>query len=164
MFESSLGHDRSSRDVNKLLFCYCFSVTALTQRSYTMALRMPGPIAIAPTYVFHLNVRVPADLRDTMRGRFVSLPVAGKDVTVKVGDKVIASLPTKEAGEAKRRFTAALAVSSSAAGLNVYACNTSRMMRNAVDTGRQGLRRVAAPAYRSASGRTFRPRTRRASA
>ncbi len=47
-----------------------------------MALKMPGPVALAPTLVFHLNVRVPADLVGRLRGTRVTLPVAGNDISV----------------------------------------------------------------------------------
>lgn len=74
-----------------------------------MALKMPGPVALAPAYTFHLNVRVPKDLLDKVRGIFVTLPIDGEEVIVKVGEKVLVSLRTKAAREARKRFSAAFA-------------------------------------------------------
>ena len=74
-----------------------------------MALKMPGPVALAPHHVFHLNIRVPRDLLGKVRGTFVALPVDGEQVTVKIGDKVLVSLRTKVAREARTRFSAAFA-------------------------------------------------------
>ncbi len=44
-----------------------------------------------------------------LRGTRVTLPVAGNDISVKIGDKVIVSLRTKDAREAKSRFKRASA-------------------------------------------------------
>ncbi|MGD0636275.1 MAG: DUF6538 domain-containing protein [Beijerinckiaceae bacterium] len=56
---------------------------------------MPRPVALK-NGVYHLNVRVPADLAKTLKGAPVRLPVAGKLITVKTSDKVIVSLRTKD--------------------------------------------------------------------
>ena len=74
-----------------------------------MAIRMPGPVALGTHQVFHLNVRVPKDLAGRLRGAVVTLPVEGRDVTVKIGDKVVVSLRTKDRREAKLRFQRAAA-------------------------------------------------------
>ena len=68
-----------------------------------MALPMARPIAFA-TGVFHLNIRVPSDLAAVARGSHVTLPVGDTPTTVKVGDKVIVSLRTKDVATAKARF------------------------------------------------------------
>ena len=75
-----------------------------------MALPMARPTAFA-TGIYHLNVRVPSDLAAKARGTRVTLPVGDTPTTVKVGDKVIVSLRTKDVATAKARFaevTAAL--------------------------------------------------------
>ena len=74
-----------------------------------MAIRMPGPVALGAHRVFHLNVRVPKDLAAKLRGAALTLPVDGDDVTVKIGDKVVVSLRTKDRREAKLRFQHAAA-------------------------------------------------------
>ena len=74
-----------------------------------MAIRMPGPVALGAHRVFHLNVRVPKDLAAKLRGAAVTLPVDGGDVTVKIGDKVVVSLRTKDRVQAKLRFQHAAA-------------------------------------------------------
>jgi len=56
-----------------------------------------------------LNVRVPGDLVAKLRGSSVTLPIDGRDVTVRIGDKVLVSLRTKDAKEARRRFIPAFA-------------------------------------------------------
>ncbi len=71
-----------------------------------MALAMPRPIALA-SGVFHLNIRVPADLAAKVKGTAIRLPLAGRVVTVKSSDKVIMSLRTKEGMLAKVRFAEA---------------------------------------------------------
>ena len=74
-----------------------------------MALKMPGPVALAPSNVFRLNVRVPGDLVARLRGSRVLLPVADETGSAKIGDKVIVSLRTKDPKLARARFAAALA-------------------------------------------------------
>ena len=56
---------------------------------------------------YYLNVRIPADLADKVRGTRISLPIAGRQVVVKASDKVFVSLRTKEAGPARSRFVEA---------------------------------------------------------
>ena len=75
-----------------------------------MAIRMPGPVALGTHQVFHLNVRVPADLAAKLRGIRATLPVAESAVSTKIGDKVIVSLRTKDPRLARARFVAAYAV------------------------------------------------------
>ena len=67
-----------------------------------------GPIALA-SGIFHLNARVPADLAAKARGNHITLPVGKKSTTVKIGDKVIVSLRTRDVDLAKMRFTEAAA-------------------------------------------------------
>ena len=71
-----------------------------------MALSMPRPIALG-NGVYHLNIRVPFDLVGKARGTTVTLPVEGKPSTVRIGDKVIISLRTRDPVEAKTRFAEA---------------------------------------------------------
>ena len=66
-----------------------------------MAIRMPSPVLFA-NGVWHLNIRVPTELAATLRG--TTVPVAGRTVVAKVGDKVVLSLRTRDAKEAKARF------------------------------------------------------------
>ena len=73
-----------------------------------MALAMPRPIALA-SGVFRLNVRLPADLVEKLRGRRISLPFDGAVHTVVATDKVAVSLRTKDASVAKTRFVEAYA-------------------------------------------------------
>ena len=58
-----------------------------------MAFRMPRPVAFA-NVIYHVK----------LRGVTVTLPVDGRYVTVKIGDKVIASLRIKDPKHAKLRF------------------------------------------------------------
>ena len=71
-----------------------------------MAFRMPHPIILGNGY-YHLNVRVPADLADEVKGGQVLLPVGGKEMAVGIRDKVILSLRTKDPRVAKARFAEA---------------------------------------------------------
>ena len=71
-----------------------------------MALSMPRPIALAHG-VYHLNIRVPSDLADKAKGTVVTLPIEEARATVRVGDKVIVSLRTKDPAVAKARFAEA---------------------------------------------------------
>lgn len=73
-----------------------------------MALPMSRPVALA-SGVYHLNVRVPKDLAAKVRGSRVILPIDGRQVAAKVGDKVFVSLRTKDAAVAKTRFAEAFA-------------------------------------------------------
>ena len=68
-----------------------------------MALRIPRPISHA-SGVFHLNIRVPADIAAKVRGTPVTLSIDGAPVTVRPSDKVILSLRTKDPATAKARF------------------------------------------------------------
>ena len=71
-----------------------------------MVLRMPHPTALG-NGVYHLNVRVPADVAHKVRGTLVTLPVDGRDVVVGIRDKVIVSLRTRDPRVAKDRFAQA---------------------------------------------------------
>ena len=71
-----------------------------------MAIRMPSPVLFA-NGVWHLNIRVPKDLAAKLRGTTVTLPVAGKTLATRVGDKVVLSLRTRDPKEAKARFKSA---------------------------------------------------------
>lgn len=71
-----------------------------------MALSMPRPFA-TKSGSFYLNVKVPKALRDTARGRSVTLPVADRHATVTITDKVFLSLRTKDPETAKVRFRGA---------------------------------------------------------
>lgn len=73
-----------------------------------MALRMPGVIFIDG--IAYLNVRVPTDLADRVRGTRVTLPVDGRDVEIKITDKVSISLRTKDRKTAHKRGKLASAV------------------------------------------------------
>ena len=81
-------------------------------RSYTavlhMALRMSRPVALK-SGIYHLNVRVPADLATKAKGTRVRLPIGESIVSAKIGDKVIASLGTRDAKIAKDRHARAVA-------------------------------------------------------
>ena len=72
-----------------------------------MALPMPRSVALQ-NGVYHLNVRVPADIAARVRGTAVALPIDGKTIVVTASDKVVASLRTKDPGIAKSRFAPAL--------------------------------------------------------
>jgi len=72
-----------------------------------MALQMPRPFT-TKSGSYYLNVKVPLALRELARGQRVSLPVAGEQCSVVIGDKVFLSLRTKEARVAKERFPLAL--------------------------------------------------------
>jgi integrase len=71
-----------------------------------MALAMPRPFA-TKSGSYYLNVKVPKALRDTARGRTVTLPVADSHATVTITDKVFLSLRTKDPDKAKARFPVA---------------------------------------------------------
>ncbi|MCW6510335.1 DUF6538 domain-containing protein [Lichenifustis flavocetrariae] len=64
---------------------------------------MARPIALGNGN-YHLNIRVPADLAAKVKGTFVSLPIADRFTTVRISDKVIVSLRTKDPVDAKLRF------------------------------------------------------------
>jgi len=68
---------------------------------------MPNPERHGSTY--YLRVRTPGDVADAAKGTLVAVPIGDTTVTAKVGDVVKLSLRTKDAVEAKRRFTQALA-------------------------------------------------------
>ncbi|AOG05607.1 hypothetical protein BSY19_1074 [Bosea sp. RAC05] len=68
---------------------------------------MPRPFATRLGY-YHLNIRVPNELREVARGRAMTLPVANESVTVTVSDKVYVSLRTKSAREVTDSFRPAL--------------------------------------------------------
>ena len=74
-----------------------------------MALRMPGPVVLAPDFFYHLKVRVPRDLAKVVRGSHVALPVGDAVKTVKIGEQVVVSLRTRDGREAKVRFAGAYA-------------------------------------------------------
>ena len=80
-----------------------------------MTLSMPRPL-MHQTGSYYLNVRIPADLADKVRGTRISLPIAGRQVVVKASDKIFVSLRTKEAGLAKSRFVEAHAALNRALG------------------------------------------------
>ena len=69
-----------------------------------MAIRMPHPVAFE-NGVYHLNVRVPADIASRVKGTHVTLSIDGRGTVVGVRDKVVVSLRTKDARVAKDRFT-----------------------------------------------------------
>ncbi len=71
-----------------------------------MALPMPRPVALR-NGVYHLNVRVPADIAAKVKGTSVTLRLDGRPVAVKASDKVIVSLRTKSPDAAKVRFAEA---------------------------------------------------------
>jgi integrase len=71
-----------------------------------MALSMPRPFA-TKSGSFYLNVKVPKALRETARGRSVTLPIADAHATVTISDKVFVSLRTKDPDTAKARFRGA---------------------------------------------------------
>ena len=73
-----------------------------------MALRMPSPVAFA-SGVYRLNICVPCDLTDKVRGTPVTLPIDGFPASVEIGDKVVVSLRTKDVKAAKSRFNQAVA-------------------------------------------------------
>jgi integrase len=68
-----------------------------------MALPMPRPFA-TKSGSFYLNVKVKKALRDTARGRSLTLPIGDAHATVTVTDKVFVSLRTKDPETAKTRF------------------------------------------------------------
>ncbi|WP_181443866.1 DUF6538 domain-containing protein [Rhodobacter capsulatus] len=70
-----------------------------------MGLKMPAPVLIGSTY--YLRVHVPADVAPKVRGKSVSVPVAGMSCVVRINGPVKVSLRTKDAKEAKARFAAA---------------------------------------------------------
>jgi hypothetical protein len=53
---------------------------------------------------YDLNVKVPKALRAQSKGRRVSLPVAGEQHSVMIGEKLVLSLRTKAPETAKTRF------------------------------------------------------------
>ncbi|MGD0636294.1 MAG: DUF6538 domain-containing protein [Beijerinckiaceae bacterium] len=67
---------------------------------------MPRPVA-RKTGVYHLNVRVPADLTHQVIGSLVTLPLAGSVISIKANDKIIMSLRTKDMNVARTRFVEA---------------------------------------------------------
>lgn len=68
-----------------------------------MALSMPRPFA-TKSGSYYLNVKVKKALRDTARGRSLTLPIGDAHATVTVTDKVFVSLRTKDPETAKTRF------------------------------------------------------------
>jgi len=72
-----------------------------------MRYAMPNPELIGTTY--YLRVRVPSDVAKAADRSEIAVPVGDRIVVAKVGDVVKVSLRTKDAAEAKRRFTQALA-------------------------------------------------------
>ena len=60
-----------------------------------MVLSMPRPVALGHG-VYHLNIRVPSDLAGKAKGTTVTLPVEGRPTTVRIGDKVVVSLRTRD--------------------------------------------------------------------
>lgn len=71
-----------------------------------LGLRMATPVKNHHG-VFYLREKVPADLRERVKGRTVSLPVAGEFKTVRIGEAVKLSLKTKETPVARQRFAEA---------------------------------------------------------
>ena len=67
---------------------------------------MPGPFQHV-SGVFFLNAKVPKDLAEKARSTHVMLPLDGRLLTVKVGDKVFLSLRTKDPAMARKRFAEA---------------------------------------------------------
>lgn len=82
-------------------------VSALTPRFDTMALAMSRPFTTKQGS-YYLNVKVPKALRTRAKGRRVSLPVAGEQHSVMIGEKVVLSLRTKDPETAKTRFRLAV--------------------------------------------------------
>lgn len=72
-----------------------------------MALSVPRPFA-TKSGPYYLNVKVKTALRDTARGRTLSLPIGDSHATVTVTDKVFMSLRTKALDTAKTRFRLAV--------------------------------------------------------
>lgn len=72
-----------------------------------MALSMPRPFA-TKSGSYYLNVKVKTALRDTARGRTLTLPIGDSHATVTVTDKVFVSLRTKDPDTAKTRFRLAM--------------------------------------------------------
>jgi len=70
-------------------------------------LAMPRPWKDPKTGVWHLRQRTPSHLLDKLKGSFVTLPVAGQQCRVKIGDAVQVSLRTKDPTEAKNRHALA---------------------------------------------------------
>lgn len=68
-----------------------------------MALAMSRPFTTKQGS-YYLNVKVPKALRAQAKGRRVSLPVAGEQHSVMIGEKVVLSLRTKDPETAKTRF------------------------------------------------------------
>ena len=72
-----------------------------------MALSMPRPFA-TKSGSYYLNVKVKKALRDTARGRTLTLPIGDSHATVTLTDKVFVSLRTKDPETAKSRFRLAM--------------------------------------------------------
>lgn len=72
-----------------------------------MALSMPRPYA-TKSGSYYLNVKVKTALRDTARGRTLTIPIGDSHATVTVTDKVFVSLRTKDPEIAKSRFRLAM--------------------------------------------------------
>ncbi|PZR85539.1 MAG: hypothetical protein DI537_30685 [Stutzerimonas stutzeri] len=72
-----------------------------------MALSMSRPFA-TKSGSYYLNVKVKTALRDTARGRTLTLPIGDSHATVTVTDKVFVSLRTKDPEIAKSRFRLAM--------------------------------------------------------
>ena len=71
-----------------------------------MALPMPRPFE-HKNGTFYLNVRMPADLPSSAKGKSIALSIGGTTVQAAVTDKIFCSLRTKDPALAKERFTLA---------------------------------------------------------
>ncbi|SDR63796.1 Site-specific recombinase XerD [Rhizobiales bacterium GAS113] len=71
-----------------------------------MVLSMSQPWKHPKTGVWYFRGRVPAELRDKLKGRKLSLRVGGEDRTVTLSEFAKVSLGTKDNGEAKLRHAA----------------------------------------------------------
>jgi len=70
---------------------------------------MPRPIKSTSSSVLRFKTRVPADIRDKVKGRKIELPLGSIKQVVTIGEFVEASLQTRNPPEAKARHSAALA-------------------------------------------------------
>lgn len=87
-FESSPGHHSFSSAGKELRFCKGLSVIRFHTAVSHLALAMPRPFT-TKSGCYDLNVGVSNDLREVVRGRRVTLPIAGESVTVTVSVTVI---------------------------------------------------------------------------
>ncbi|PZR93796.1 MAG: hypothetical protein DI537_09335 [Stutzerimonas stutzeri] len=76
---------------------------AFTRRFDAMALAMSRPFTTKQG-PYDLNVKVPKALRAQSKGRRVSLPVAGEQHSVMIGEKLVLSLRTKARRRQRRAF------------------------------------------------------------